>query len=743
MLPANGFSQTNSVTLLDGGGSPIGNYNSITQAYSAISTPLSQAYTLQLESNYSGITETFPVQLNLLSGASAANTVTIRPAPGITGVVFVAASVPGGNVLTLNDADYLIIDGRSGGVGNTNALLFANTATTSNSNSVQFINGASNNIVRYCNIENGTTGSAGRGISFSTSASNVTGNSNNLIEYCAFTSGRYRLNSSGSTANLNSNNTVRGCTFEDPVFAAIWCQAGTGNITIDSCLIRSNAPSGSGLFFGILFDAQRDTAIITNNRLIDLQDGTVGTTRAIQVRSTTVGAPNETRIYNNFISFEAGNTDITNLAAIEFSGSNPTYGKIEHNSIYVGGTLTAGGTTGAVGSAGILITLSNASSAIEVRNNIIKNGRSGGTSGLLHSAAAYTQTGLTLDLEENTYLSTSGTPAVFGTNAYNDVASYVAAVSPNENNTNETNVLFVSNSDLHLDGASINDPMLYGVVIPEITTDIDGDPRLTPFRGADEGQPLILCNGMPVPGPTVISADTICPGDMVTMYTDSLEESGITYQWYSSTDGVNFMMLAGATDTMFAEIPSGTMYYVCVISCSLSGQVAYSGGLMVTVLPIPSGGTIAASNAAYDYSFSVNGLPAGNYNYAWDFGDGATSTLEAPDHTYALSGTYTVTLVVSNDCGSETMTYIVSITLGLEDLAQGNFSVYPNPARDQVFVNSDSPVKVTIIDPLGREVMKSEQAENHVLKVAHLLAGTYYLRLERNGERFMRKIIIE
>ena len=45
------------------------------------------------------------------------------------------------------------------------------------------------------------------------------------------------------------------------------------------------------------------------------------------------------------------------------------------------------------------------------------------------------------------------------------------------------------------------------------------------------------------------------------------------------------------------------------------------------------------------------GLPA---SWQWDFGDGATSTLKSPIHTYPNSGTYTVTLVASNGKGSST-----------------------------------------------------------------------------------------
>ncbi len=41
-------------------------------------------------------------------------------------------------------------------------------------------------------------------------------------------------------------------------------------------------------------------------------------------------------------------------------------------------------------------------------------------------------------------------------------------------------------------------------------------------------------------------------------------------------------------------------------------------------------------------------------NYLWDFGDGQTSKLADPVHTYAAAGTYTVTLTISNETQTST-----------------------------------------------------------------------------------------
>jgi PKD repeat protein len=48
-------------------------------------------------------------------------------------------------------------------------------------------------------------------------------------------------------------------------------------------------------------------------------------------------------------------------------------------------------------------------------------------------------------------------------------------------------------------------------------------------------------------------------------------------------------------------------------------------------------------------------------SYLWNFGDGNTSTLQNPPHTYATPGNYTVSLTVTNTCGSDTQTRQVRV----------------------------------------------------------------------------------
>ena len=61
-----------------------------------------------------------------------------------------------------------------------------------------------------------------------------------------------------------------------------------------------------------------------------------------------------------------------------------------------------------------------------------------------------------------------------------------------------------------------------------------------------------------------------------------------------------------------------------------------------------------ASNSS-EFTFDFEDMSQGEVTeYLWDFGDGNTSTMASPSHTYDDPGYYTVCLTVKNDCGEST-----------------------------------------------------------------------------------------
>jgi PKD repeat protein len=64
-------------------------------------------------------------------------------------------------------------------------------------------------------------------------------------------------------------------------------------------------------------------------------------------------------------------------------------------------------------------------------------------------------------------------------------------------------------------------------------------------------------------------------------------------------------------------------------------------------------------------------------DWAWDFGDGSTSTSKNASHTYRIAGTYTVSLEVTGPDGSDTESKTDYITVTTPPAPEADFSAAP------------------------------------------------------------------
>lgn len=97
-------------------------------------------------------------------------------------------------------------------------------------------------------------------------------------------------------------------------------------------------------------------------------------------------------------------------------------------------------------------------------------------------------------------------------------------------------------------------------------------------------------------------------------------------------------------------------------------------------------------------------------SFTWSFGDGQSSTSENPEHTFDSDGVYTIQLIASSDCNSDTVSIPVAVggTLGLKDL---DFSAVEVRTTDELIVVSshDSGYLVEVFGADGRRLTEEQE----------------------------------
>ncbi|KAB1065515.1 DUF2341 domain-containing protein [Salibacter halophilus] len=162
------------------------------------------------------------------------------------------------------------------------------------------------------------------------------------------------------------------------------------------------------------------------------------------------------------------------------------------------------------------------------------------------------------------------------------------------------------------------------------------------------------------------SAQSACVGENVSFSNNTSVATGsATYVW--DFDDGNFSSAINPLHTFNAP----GAYDVKLVATTNNG-CADSTIVSVVIEPQPTAdfsfSDVCDNNAVSFTDLSVNG-GSGTLNYNWDFGDGNSSTQQSPQHTYAQSGTYTVTLQVTGNGGCS-------------DVITKSVNVRPNPVSD-------------------------------------------------------------
>jgi PKD repeat protein len=152
--------------------------------------------------------------------------------------------------------------------------------------------------------------------------------------------------------------------------------------------------------------------------------------------------------------------------------------------------------------------------------------------------------------------------------------------------------------------------------------------------------------------------------------------------------------------------------------------------------------TIVVTGATMQFNDNSIGVRATNWQWTFEGGFPATSSLQNPVVQFTQPGRYAVTLTVSNGTLSDTR-----IKTSYIFVTYGEPRVYPNPAQDFVIIDlpADYEVKtIVLLNALGQPV-RSGIPKNATLRMslAGLANGIYYVRvMQKNGPVAIKKVLV-
>ena len=215
------------------------------------------------------------------------------------------------------------------------------------------------------------------------------------------------------------------------------------------------------------------------------------------------------------------------------------------------------------------------------------------------------------------------------------------------------------------------------------------------------------------------------------------------YTWTTISSGYDFDATAWINDstgwagsTAAAKTTGGIYIYdsIPLIPAPVANFIGYPTAIAI-------GGTVTFTDQ------SINSPSS----WAWTFAGGTppTSDLQHPPAIqYNTSGSYTVTLVVTNSSGSNTKirtNYIHVGGVGIDDHSIPPLKIYPNPVTDKLTIESvDNMQQIQIFDMTGQLILNQMvTGKTLTFSTSMLRSGVYNLKVKTDDGSFDRKIVVQ
>jgi PKD repeat protein len=286
------------------------------------------------------------------------------------------------------------------------------------------------------------------------------------------------------------------------------------------------------------------------------------------------------------------------------------------------------------------------------------------------------------------------------------------------------NPLYTDSLDLHTCEMSLAGT---GVYNSAVTDDIDGQLRNQnkPYIGAD----LFMDLNADLLG----GNQSKCPQDAVQLQVVADPNETTSYLWQPG----------GLTTPTISASNAGWYYVTVTTGCGTA-----TDSVEITNEPLPVASFNITTTNQLTAVFADASTNATTWN--WNFGDGNTSTQQNPFHIYNQSGTYTVTLIVCNDCGCDTTTQEVTVLANSvdENFLSNVVSIYPNPNKGEFTISMNGVASALIeISTVQGKIVYTENLNTNgsINKNINLnqASGMYFVKIVANEQTMVTKVIIE
>jgi PKD repeat protein len=235
----------------------------------------------------------------------------------------------------------------------------------------------------------------------------------------------------------------------------------------------------------------------------------------------------------------------------------------------------------------------------------------------------------------------------------------------------------------------------------------------------------------------------ICVGNITLSFSSfDLSDLGDTLYVYDgiNTSGTLLLKATGNTLPTNVTATSGNMFihFVSDASITAMGFVANWTSTISPNTPIASF-SISSTNPKVDEDIQFTNTSTNSTTiWEWNFGDGTTSPVQNPTHTFSTVDCFDVTLFVSNDEGCEaTTTQEVCVSAKEEEEEEEDepqeFAVFPNPTSGIVYINlASKEFEFIVYNTIGELVNYGLTKINdyqYVVDFSQLSNGVYYIRV--------------